>query len=184
MNGGKNQMRNGANRRDGLTLVEVLVASSIGVLMLGVTIALFIAAQRSLENAMAEVQLSFESRMLRDKLLFRIDDKGGLMSARRSGLSVSGGGADRGTSIEYRPFVPTGTEPANTIVLSSGNLSANSELASGWLSRGQSQFVVGSQPFSKEFSDGEVDIDAVLNLRVGDRNYTRRQRILAQIVSR
>lgn len=94
--------------RSGFTLTEVLVASAIGIATLGVVLSLFLASQRVLENAMAQIQMSYEMRMLRDKLLFRINEHGGLMSAKHDDFSIQVVSNGWGNAMTYTPFTPGG----------------------------------------------------------------------------
>ena len=77
--------------RRGFTLVETMVAASIGVLVLAMVMAPFISAQRMLRTAMAESELSLAMRELRDKLLFKAspDISGNHYSGLLSGMNLN-----------------------------------------------------------------------------------------------
>ena len=88
--------------RCGFTLVETMVAASIGVLVLAMVMASFISAQRMLHTAMAESELSLAMRELRDKLLFKAspDISGNHYSGLLSGMSLNESDVKGGTSVE------------------------------------------------------------------------------------
>lgn len=58
--------------RRAFTLVETMVAASIGVIVLAAIVSAFITTQRLLRTAMVESELSLAMRELRDKLLFAV----------------------------------------------------------------------------------------------------------------
>ena len=167
--------------RAGFTLVEVMVASAVGVTVLTATVAVFVASQRGLQSAMAQIQTAVELRMLREKLLFRIDESGGLMSARYSTIEVEGGAGGWGSSLSFVPF--EGDEE-NAISWSgeTKKLSATDSFSEGWLSSGQIA-LDGGTPFRGSIADGEIHVDANARMRVGDRVYGQRQLIRAQIMA-
>ena len=168
-------------RRRGFTLVEVMVVSAISLMVLAATITVLVASQRGLQSAMAQIQTAVELRMLREKLLFRIDDSGGLMSARYSTIEVEGGGDGWGGTLRYVPF----EEADENAVSWSGEtkkLSATYPLSEGWLSSGQITLDEGT-PFRDSIADGEIHVNADARMRVGDRVYGQRQLIRAQIMA-
>ena len=167
--------------RRGFTLAEVLIASAIGAMVLAATVTVFVASQRGLQSAMAQIQTAVELRLLREKLLFRIDGAGGLMSARYSTIEVEGGGDGWGGTLRYVPF----EEADENAVSWSGEtkkLSATYPLSEGWLSSGQITLDEGT-PFRDSIADGEIHVNADARMRVGDRVYGQRQLIRAQIMS-
>lgn len=168
--------------RSGFTLTEVLVASAIGIATLGVVLSLFLASQRVLENAMAQIQMSYEMRMLRDKLLFRINEHGGLMSAKHDDFSIQVVSNGWGNAMTYTPFTPGGAAAENSVTILGGELKATEEFGTGWLSGGQIVFGDGAVPFAL-VGNGVIGIDAVMELRVGGRTYSQKQPIKAQIMS-
>ena len=88
--------------RRGFTLVETMVAASIGVLVLAMVMASFISAQRMLHTAMAESELSLAMRELRDKLLFKAspDISGNHYGGLLSGMSLNESDIRGYTSVE------------------------------------------------------------------------------------
>ena len=167
--------------RRGFTLAEVLIASAIGAMVLAATVTVFVASQRGLQAAMAQIQTAVELRMLREKLLFRIDGSGGLMSARYSTIEVEGGAGGWGSNLSFVPF--EGDEE-NAVSWDGGTkkLSATEALSAGWLSSGQIVLDDGA-PFRASIADGEIHVDANASLRVGARVYGQRQLIRAQIMA-
>lgn len=57
--------------RSGFTLVEVLVTSSLSLVVLGAVMTTFLVCQRMFRATMAEAELTLAIRDLRDRLLFR-----------------------------------------------------------------------------------------------------------------
>lgn len=88
--------------RRGFTLVETMVASSIGVIVLFSVASSFMAAQRMLHTAMAEAELSLAMREMRDKLLFKVspDISGNHYGGLLSGTSLNEGEARGGNAVE------------------------------------------------------------------------------------
>lgn len=195
--------KNVAERRGGFTLVEVMVASAIGVMALAATITVFIASQRGLQTAMAQIQMAVELRMLREKLLFRVDASGGLMNARQSTVHVDGGADGWGGTLRYVPF-EANVENAVSWSDETKKLAAQSEFAGGWLSSGQitldpgmpfrdsarvDQTLVGA--LTSETSDDqirvntdEIHVRAGAVMRVGSPPYpSQRQLIRTQIMA-
>ena len=167
--------------RRGFTLAEVLIASAIGAMVLAATVTVFVASQRGLQAAMAQIQTAVELRLLREKLLFRIDGAGGLMSARYSSIQVEGGANGWGSTLRYVPFEE---EDENAVSWDGDTkkLSASEALSAGWLSSGQI-VLEGGTPFRDSIADGEIHVNADARMRVGDRVYGQRQLIRAQIMA-
>lgn len=168
-------------RRRGFTLVEVMVVSAISLMVLAATITVLVASQRGLQSAMAQIQTAVELRMLREKLLFRIDDSGGLMSARYSTIDVDGGEDGWGGTLRFVPFEE---EDENAVSWDGDTkkLSASEALSAGWLSSGQI-VLEGGTPFRDSIADGEIHVNANARMNVGGRVYGQRQLIRAQIMS-
>jgi len=169
-------------RRNGFTLIEVLIATGISTTVLAMAITVFIAAQRILESAMSQTQIAFELRMLREKLLFRIDDNGGLMSARQSTIDVENAVGGWGDTLRYTPL-DGNSENVVRLPDAGQKLEAQNELSDGWLSSGQIRFALGT-PFRESLANGEIHVDAAVSIRIGDRIYGQKQRIRSQIMSR
>ncbi len=161
----------------GFTLIEVMISSAIFVSVTAMVLSVFIMSQRILESAMSQVQLSFELRALREKLLFNIDDQGGLMSAKFSTITAN----DDGSTLTY---TPADSETANVLRLcgDTDTLSADSERSEGWLSSGKIKFDT-ERPFSSDVSDGELQVDANVRLEIGSRVYSQRQLIRSQLMA-
>lgn len=168
--------------RNGFTLIEVIIATGISTTVLAMAMTVFIAAQRILESAMSQVQMAFELRMLREKLLFRIDDNGGLMSARFSTIGVDNVVDGWGDTLHYTPL---DGNSENVVALSSASrkLETESELSEAWLSSGQIEFELDT-PFRESLANGEIHVDAAVNMMIGDRVYRQKQLIRSQIMSR
>ncbi len=171
------------NRQAGFTLAEVMVSSAILMMVLTVVLTLFIASQRTLESAMAQVQLSFELRLLREKLLFNINGDGGLMNARFKTVKVNNQSGGWGKTLIYTPAAVSGAS-ANVLTLSdiTDKLSADSERSSRWLSSGQIKFE-STRPFRGTVQNGELQIDADVNLEIGSRIYNQKQLIRSQLMA-
>ena len=193
----------GAERSGGFTLAEVMIASAIGIMVLAATVTVFIASQRGLLAAMAQIQMAVELRMLREKLLFRVDASGGLMNARQATVRVDGGVGGWGGTLRYVPFEGN-DENAVSWSGETKKLAAQSEFAGGWLSSGQitldpgmpfrdsarvDQTLVGD--LTAEISDDqirvntdEIHVRAGAVMRVGSPPYpSQRQLIRAQIMA-
>lgn len=58
--------------RRGFTLVEMMISTAIGAVVLATVMSAFLTSQRMLRTAMCETELSLAMRELREKLLFRV----------------------------------------------------------------------------------------------------------------
>lgn len=162
-------------------MAEVMVASAIFVSVMAVTLSVFLTAQRVLESAMAQTQVAFELRMLREKLLFRVDADGGLMSARQSTVAVDGDSEGWGSSISFRAL-DAGTANTIALVTQERRLAATSELGTPWLGSGESR-LADSRLFRWQPASGVIEVDADVELDVGSRTYGERQAILSQVMA-
>ncbi len=88
--------------RRGFTLIETLIASTIGALALAAVVSVFIIAWSMLSTAMAESELSLALREMRDKLLFKVtpDIGGQHYAGLLSGWQLNENGATQRTSVE------------------------------------------------------------------------------------
>ncbi len=177
----KIHIRSKIGGREAFTLAETMVASGIFITVMATTLSVFLGAQRMLESAMAQTQIAFELRMLREKLLFRIDADGGLMSARQSTVALGDASEGWGKSIS---FMPLDAGQANTVTLPNapGRLEADHELASSWLGSGQIR-LASPRPFQWQRSEGKIEVDANATLVVGGRTYSERQAVCSQIMA-
>ena len=89
------------------------MATALTTLVLSQAIGAMIASQRLLEAIMADVELSLQSRSLREKLLYHVNEDGGLMAASKSDLSFLNENKGWGNGIEFKPR----KGPKNRIVL-------------------------------------------------------------------
>ena len=88
--------------RRGFTMVETMVAATIGAIVLTSVASSFMAAQRMLHTAMAESELSLAMREMRDKLLFKAspDISGNHYGGLLSGVSLNEGDVRGYSSVE------------------------------------------------------------------------------------
>ena len=70
--------RRAYSSRAGITLIEVVMVSALGVLLLGQVISVALSCQRAIAEIMANTELSITMRNLRDKLLFRLEPEDSL----------------------------------------------------------------------------------------------------------
>ena len=101
--------------RRGFTLVELMISTTLGVVVLTAVLSSFFTLGRLMRTTMAESELSLAARAARERLLFRLPEEMvgadfiGLLSLGKDGLSVSSVGPyeveDVGGSRPYRRFV-------------------------------------------------------------------------------
>ncbi len=90
-------MNKGCHHKQGFTMVEVLMACSVGVIVLGVMMILLVQSLRIWRDGSAMMQLTFQSRMARERVLRGLDGRNGLRqaSSRSFAITPGGGSLDR-----------------------------------------------------------------------------------------
>ena len=171
-------------RNQGYTLVETLIASAITALVMGHVVLALVSTQRLLEATLADAHLSLQSRALREKLLFRINEDGGLMNANQSELDiknkVTGNGANKGwgNGIEFKPH----KGKKNRIMLGS-NKKLKADIQNGeWLASGAIE-LQSPDVFYNPTSNKTIQVNLDLVLPMGSRRYYQKHKLKTQIIN-
>ena len=168
-------------RRDAYSLTEVLLATALSSLVMSQAGIALISSARMVEATTADMELSLQSRALREKLLYHINADGGMMSACQSGLSlVSGSGTIKGLR-----FKPVNGQQNTVTVNDSKKLVASQSLNTTWLNCGTMVFQ-GTNLFSLSSGTGTVDsvtLTLDMALKIASRTYSQRNLVKVQIMN-
>ena len=168
----------GARGRRAYSLTEVLVATALTSLVLSQVGIALISSVRMFEATVADMELSLQSRALREKLLYHICTDGGMMKACKTGLSLVGGG-NVGSGIVFKPV--NGVQ--NTLTLNaSKKLAATQSLNNNWLNCG-SLVVQGTNFFSLTNSATVVNVTLDVAINIATRTYTQRNLVKVQVMN-
>lgn len=174
--------------RCGSTLLELLIASALTAVVLSQVGLALISSMRMFESTFADIELSLQSRALREKLLYRLTSDGGLMNACQKDLKLvhEANGSGTGSGITFMSFTPdanTGKNHGrkNTVELSAANkLVADETLTATWLECGAMVFQ-GDNIFC--VTNGTVEVTLDVAIPVSNRKYVQRSLVKAQIMN-
>lgn len=165
--------------RRGFTLTEMMIASALTTVVMSQVGMALISAQRMFEATFADVELSLQSRALREKLLFGINDDGGLMNARQTDLSLVNGVDSQGTGISFVPIKGL----KNKVVLNDEKrLVADLGRTERWLECGTMVFQ-GTNVFGLFMTNGTIEVNLDVAIAIANRRYVQRNRVQAQIMN-
>ncbi len=153
------------------TALTAVIASQVVVAL--------VSSQRVIEATMADIELSLKTRELREKILYRVNDEGGLMEACESDLSVKNANKGWGDGVEYKP--KKGTK--NSIKVNKKKLVASNGKSDNWLDCGTMVLSVTNNIFSSVVTNGGVQVNLDMSLIIGTRTYTQKHRVQTQIVN-
>ncbi|MBP5510531.1 MAG: prepilin-type N-terminal cleavage/methylation domain-containing protein [Kiritimatiellae bacterium] len=163
------------NRKTGFTLVELVFAIALSAVLFGQMAVVLVASQKLLQETMGDMELSLSSRLLREKLLFKINGEGGLLSARKSRTAVNVLTAV-GASVSYTP----GSASANELTATAGvpMFTADRLLDNNgnWLREGTAR-LASTDVFSR--SNNTIFVSMELQLAVGNRIYRQGHKVSA-----
>jgi hypothetical protein len=169
----------GVRGRQAYSLIEVVIASALTSVVLSLTGGTIISTLRVIESSVSDMELALQSRELRDKLLYHINDDGGLMSACQTGLTLVNGSGGSANSITFKPV--NGVQ--NTVSLNaSKKLVANLSVNDKWL-QGRTIVLQGTNIFTWSATNNIVDVNLDVALPVANRKYVYRHRVKAQIMN-
>ena len=168
-----------SNKR-GHTLVEVLIVTAITSVVVGQTVVAMISAQRLLEATLADAHLSLQARALREKLLFHVNEDGGLMDARQTELSIKNKntGNGWGNGIEFQPH----KGKKNRIMLESNKKLKADKQTGIWLGSG-STHLQSQDVFYNAESNRTIHINLDLILPIRNRTYHQKHKVISQIIN-
>lgn len=151
-------------RKTGFTLVELVFAIALSAILFGQMAVVLVASQKLLQETMGDMELSLSSRLLREKLLFKINNEGGLLSARKSRAPVNA--PVLVPSVTYTPG--NASENELTATANVPMFTADRVLSEGWLREGTAR-LSATDVFSR--SNNTIFVSMELQLTVGGRVY-------------
>lgn len=163
---------------DGFTLTEVLVATAITSVVFSQIVVALVSSQRMYEATIADVELSLRSRALREKLLFNINEDGGLMNACQTELEVENPNKGKGNGLTFKPNKGS----KNRIALNNKKKLKADNGKENWLTCGPLVFQ-GTNVFSVVATNGTIQADLNMAILIGKRTYGQQQLIQAQIMN-
>lgn len=148
------------------------------VVMSQVAVAL-VASQRMFEATFADIELSLQSRALREKLLYNINEDGGLMNASQTDLSLVNGNKNKGTGLIFKPK----KGPKNKVQMG-GNKRLVADLIrkEKWLECGTMVFQ-GNEVFGLITSNGTIEVNLDVAIPISNRKYEQRNLVKALIMN-
>lgn len=169
----------GAKGRGGYTMTELLVATAVTSLVMSQIAVALVTSQRMFESTMADMELALQSRALREKLLFSINDEGGLMNACQTDLTLVDGNKNKGSGLVFKPK----KGQKNKVVLGGKKrLVADSMKKNAWLDCGMMVFE-GTNVFGLYMTNGVIEVNVDVALPVAQRKYRQQSLVKAQIMN-
>jgi hypothetical protein len=130
----------------------------------------------------ADIELSLQSRSLREKLLYHVDDgasgEGGLMNSEFSQIQIPNPNAQgKGRGLRFKPR----RGPPNRLTVNNRRIRADRGNAR-WLTAGRIAFR-SDEVFSFDSDPGIVMVSLDLSLQIGSRMYTHQDEMVVQIMN-
>ena len=163
----------------GFTLIEVMISTALTLLVLSQVVMAMISSQRMLEATFADMELSLQSRVLREKLLYNITDNGGLMNVCQSELLLVNGNKNKGDGISFK----SSRGPKNRLLLGNNKkLIADQNRRNNWLDCGTMVFQ-GTNVFGLYMTNGTIEVNLDVVIPISNRRYQQQNLMRAQIMN-
>ncbi len=161
----------GRKGQSAFTLVELMVASSLSVIVVAMVLTILVKNAGTWRDGLARVRISEQSRIARERILHGINGRFGLRNAGRSELVV---GSDEIL------FYDAGSSSAIILVLKPG-------LPPAWLDESGSNLVVRGGVFVEdvviETDENILNIDLQLALMSDGKKYSQPQRMRVYLIN-
>lgn len=167
-----------AGPRSGFTLPEVLMATALTAVIASQVVVALVSSQRVLEATIADVELSLQTRALREKLLFDVNEDGGLMSAGLSDLKFLNENKGWGDGIEFKP--KKGAKNKLTFGAKKKLVAASAK--DRWLDGGTMEFKK-TEVFGNSLTNGMIRVNLDVVLPIGSRSYSQQHVVESQIMN-
>lgn len=173
--------RMSVSRRSGFTLTELVVSTALTSLIMSQIVVALVTSQRLFEATVADLELSLQSRALREKILFNITpEEGGLMNVCLSELAVENPhGSGKGKGLKFKSKKGQGNRLA---------LGENKKLLADrgnalWLATGAS--ILQTEDVFQIVSNRNavVTINLDLMLQIANRKYGQQHQAQVQIMN-
>jgi len=167
--------------RRGFTLIEVMVSTALTLVVMTQVVMAIISCQRMLEATFADMELSLQSRALREKLLYNINEDGGLMNVCQSEVSLVNGNGNnnKGDGISFKP-----TKGKKNRLMMGGKkkLVADLNRHEKWLDCGTMVFQ-GTNVFGLYMTNGTIEVNLDVVIPISNRRYQQQNMVKAQIMN-
>ena len=160
------------NRKNAFTLVEVLIAAAISTLVLAMVVTVIISTLKTWSEGSSRARLGMQGRILRERLLYGIEDQCGLDHASRNSVVYTNNTLQFQDAFSGSSF---------TILLQANaplrvqNASGSNVLTTG------SDILLQSSSVTR--TGGVIVLDLVLSLQDGQKTYTQPQQIRAYMLN-
>jgi len=161
--------------RSGFTLVELMISTALTSLLSVYFFLAIITAQRLYESTIADVELSLQAQMLREKLLFNVvDGEGGLMNASRDCMEYSSPANPKKKSdtVKYRMY---NSGPKTTLTVKNKKMNADRGNANK-MAMPSARFV-SEEVFALSESGNQLNMTLNLMIEQGSRHYQLKQEV-------
>ena len=171
-------MRMSRDRR-GFTLIEVMISTALAMVVMSQIMMAMISSQRMLEATFVDMELSLQSRALREKLLYNINEDGGLMNVCQSELALVKGNKNKGDGISFK----SKKGKKNQLLLGGKKkLVADLGRSGNWLEGGTMMFQ-GTNVFGLYMTNGTIEVNLDMVIPIASRRYQQQNLIKAQIMN-
>ncbi len=170
-----------ADRQRGFTLPELLISTAITSVVMSQIVVALITSQRLFEATVADLELSLQSRALREKILFDVNvEDGGLMNVSQSELSVEdkNTGNGWGKGLKFKPAKGA----ANRLALGTNKKLKADRGAEAWLARGPAT-LESEDVFKLVSSNGTILVNMDLVISISNRKYGQQHQAKSQIMN-
>ena len=170
--------RAGARRKRGFTVTEVMIATALTAVIVSQTVIALVSSQRVLEATIADIELFVQTRALREKLLFNINEDGGLMNASMADLKFQNENKGWGDGLEYKP--KKGAK--NKLAFGAKKKLKADNAKERWLDAGTMQFRE-TAVFGNALTNGAIRVNLDVVLPVGNRSYAQQHIMQSQLMN-
>lgn len=148
--------------------MEVVIATAISMVVFGQLAITLVSSQRLLQETMGDMELSIAGRMLREKLLFKINENGGLLSGQKAKIAKV-----QKTPVNVVSYTPY-NKSANKVKCLAGSplFRATEELVDNWLAEGMTR-LASDEVFT--YSNNTIFASLDLKMEVGNHVYRQEQ---------
>lgn len=155
-----------------------MIATALTAVIVSQTVIALVSSQRVLEATIADIELSIQTRTLREKLLYDINEDGGLMNTSQADLKFLNENKGWGDGIEYKP--KKGAKNRLTFGPKKKLVADNAKAR--WLDCGTMLFKE-TAVFGNCLTGGLIRVNLDVVLPVGSRSYTQRHLMESQIMN-
>lgn len=165
-------------RCGGFSLTEVLLATALTTLVVSQTVVVLVSSQRVLEATIADVEISVQSRALREKLLFDINEDGGLMNASMAEVKFENENKGWGDGLEFKPK----KGGKNRLGFNAKKKMKADVAKERWLDCGTMVFKK-TDVFGNSLTNGAIRVNIDVALPVGNRSYSQQHVMESQLMN-